>query len=128
MPPPLPHMTTECSLHRDPCAQGLEVQGTHVEGSVVVVACRLNVNLNALTLSQVVSKRRKLCVDMVDSMAVELAQELEQDSKWAAAMVGLPELRPKAEAALGEIRARLLGKAPEVFNDDEILARQAGAP
>ena len=44
-------------------------------------------------------------------LEMELAQELEQDSKWAAAMVGLPELRPKAEAALGEIRARLLGKA-----------------
>ena len=44
---------------------GIEVTDTRVEGSVLVVNVRLNVNLTALTIEQVVAKRRKI----VDQMA-----------------------------------------------------------
>ena len=51
---------------------GLEVSSTSVEGSVLVLHMRLNVNLQALTIEQVVSKRRKLCADMCANMEAEL--------------------------------------------------------
>ena len=54
---------------------GIEVQATRVVNNVLVVNVRLNVNLNALTIEQVVSKRRKVCVDMLKSMQLELAEE-----------------------------------------------------
>ena len=47
-----------------------------VEGSVLVLAVRLSVNLQALTIEQVVSKRRKLVVDMGSNMAAELRHEV----------------------------------------------------
>ena len=44
---------------------GLEVQGVVVEGAVLVVQARLSVNLNSLTIEQVVGARKKLLEDMV---------------------------------------------------------------
>ena len=43
---------------------GLEVVGSRVDGGTLVAEMRLSVNLNSLTIEQVVSKRRKICVDM----------------------------------------------------------------
>ena len=55
---------------------GLEVMGTRIEGSVVVLEVRLSVNLSALTIEQVVSKRRKLLLDMARGMRVEVRDRL----------------------------------------------------
>merc|ERR1719210_1854547 len=43
---------------------GLEVQGTRVQGSLLVIEARLSINLASLTIEQVVSKRKKMVVDM----------------------------------------------------------------
>ena len=80
---------------------GLEVLGTRVEGGVIVVETRLSVNLTALTIEQVVSRRRKLCMDMCDSMQLELMHEVSQP-KWAA----LKSLVADAAPLEGEGRSR----------------------
>ena len=51
---------------------GLEVQGTRVDGGMVVIEARLSVNLNALTIEQVISKLQRSHVQLLDSMADEL--------------------------------------------------------
>ena len=55
---------------------GLEVQDTRIDGSVLIVEARLSVNLNALTIEQVVSKRRVLIDQMVGQIRDLVGQEL----------------------------------------------------
>jgi hypothetical protein len=70
--------------------------------------------------AQVVSKRRKVCIDMLSSMQSELASELKQPVWEPPAW--LPELQAKAKGALEGVRGTMLQTAPEVFNDDDFLA------
>merc|ERR1719220_2398046 len=51
---------------------GIEVMDTRVEGSVLVVQARLNINLAAMTIEQVVSKRRKMLQDMCTNLELEV--------------------------------------------------------
>ena len=60
---------------------GLEVMGKRIEGSVVVLEVRLSVNLSALTIEQVVSKRRKLLLDMAHGMQSEVRDRLMQQAR-----------------------------------------------
>ena len=55
---------------------GLEVLGTRIEDGVIIVEARLSVNLNNLTIEQVVSKRRKMLQDMASSLRLEVFEEL----------------------------------------------------
>merc|ERR1719367_1709392 len=50
---------------------GIEVLGTRVESSVLIVEARLNINLAAMTIEQVVSKRKKVFGDMCQNLKVE---------------------------------------------------------
>ena len=59
---------------------GLEVQATRAEGSTLVVEARLSVNLSAMTIEQVVSKRRTLLAEMATNTAVELRAALRRHS------------------------------------------------
>jgi len=51
---------------------GIEVQGTRVEGAVVVIEARLSVNLNALTIEQVISKMLRSHTSLLDSLLAKL--------------------------------------------------------
>jgi hypothetical protein len=51
---------------------GLEAQHKTIEGGVVVIHARLSINLNALTLEAVISKKRKVLLDMGSAMRVEV--------------------------------------------------------
>jgi hypothetical protein len=55
---------------------GIEVLRTRVEGRTLVIEARLSVNLNALTIEQVISKRKKLVLDMSDSLPLEVQASL----------------------------------------------------
>ena len=79
----------------------LEVQGTHVEDGIVVIRTRLSVNLQALTLEQVVSKMQRSHDTLLESLMGELR------------LVGAPEraLRP-----LAAVRARVAPRGREFFN------------
>jgi len=52
------------------------VQATRAEGATLVVEARLSVNLSAMTIEQVVSKRRALLAEMAANTAVELRAAL----------------------------------------------------
>ena len=51
---------------------GIEVQSTRIDGAVVVIEARLSVNLNALTIEQVISKMLRSHVSLVDSFLAKL--------------------------------------------------------
>ena len=62
---------------------GIEVRGVRCDGAVVVIEVALSVNLNALTLEQVVSKRRKMLFDMASAMRLEVRDALADRAEWA---------------------------------------------
>eukprot|EP00966_Prymnesium_polylepis_P174211 4030738-Prymnesium_polylepis.1 len=94
---------------------GLEVQSTRVQGSVLVVGVGLSVNLTALTIDQVLAKRKKIVESAVDGAALE-----------ARAAVLASEAPEFAEAAEDSVRmvteGGLLSREAEWFNDDVNLS------
>ena len=97
---------------------GLEVNGTRVEGSVLVVMTRLTVNLQAPTIEQVISKRRRAVADTCSNLAAELHQEMATSPEWAE----LSEHTAAAEAVLSEMLSRLSTHEAERYNDDDVFA------
>ena len=77
--------------------------GTRIDGTVVVIECAFSINLTALTLEQVLSKRHKLVEDTVSSMVLEMR------------MLTGDVYADKLKSALDE---RVLSEAPEYFNND----------
>ncbi|KAL1521792.1 hypothetical protein AB1Y20_021445 [Prymnesium parvum] len=55
---------------------GLQVCESRVSQRTLVVVCRPSLNMTALTLEQVLSKRRKMLLDMSDSIRLEVRDEL----------------------------------------------------
>uniref|UniRef100_A0A7S2CY98 Uncharacterized protein n=1 Tax=Haptolina brevifila TaxID=156173 RepID=A0A7S2CY98_9EUKA len=95
---------------------GIEVQATRIEGSVLVVEARLSINLNALTLEQVISKRRKVLHDMMHDMQADLKRVRPlpfAEEALAAGMQGIfTHLQADAGLDLGK------PKSAEWFNKD----------
>ena len=87
---------------------GIEVLGSRIDGTVVVIECAFSINLTALTLEQVLNKRHKLVTDMGDGMVLELRTDL--------AGSGL-EAR-QAEKLRGDLDSKVLHEVPEAFNED----------
>lgn len=76
---------------------GLEVVGKRVVGEVIVVEVRLNVNLMALTIEQVIAKMQRSHIQMLDTMIDRQKQDLTEEE------VGpLLSLKDRAEARGGE--------------------------
>ena len=88
-----------------------------MDGSGLVVQTRLSVNLSALTLEQVVSKRRKMIMDMGDGMMMEIREELK----------GKPEYAENAVLLIRKgLEAGPYSFSPKWYNDDENFARAVG--
>ena len=96
---------------------GLEVRGSRVEGTVLVVEVKLSVNLTSLTIEQVIGKRKKMLQDMVVGVEAEVRQALRTEG--LATPYG-------TEMVLGEFRKDVqrneLGHPFEWYNNDERLA------
>ena len=76
---------------------GLEVVGKRVVGEVIVVEVRLNANLTALTIEQVIAKMQRSHMQMLDTMIDRQKQDLTEEE------VGpLLSLKDRAEARGGE--------------------------
>jgi len=91
-----------------PPLTGIEALDTNVSGGMLVINARLSLNMAAHTLDQVLSRRRKMLMDMCDGIALEL--------------------RDKLEGSLGQFGVKVLNaaltfgalsKEPEWFNDDK---------
>ena len=86
---------------------GIEVLSTRIDGSVVVIECDFSINLTALTLEQVLGKRRNL----VDQMSQQIVDQLKQLLKGT----GFAEqgvIRMKDELAVAR------KEDPEWYNED----------
>ncbi len=55
-----------------PPLTGIEALGTDVQSNMLVIHSRLSLNLAAHTLEQVLSRRRKMLLDMVSGVELEL--------------------------------------------------------
>ena len=55
---------------------GIEVLGTRIDGSVLVVECTFSVNLTALTLEQVVGQRKKIINDIASLARHDIREHL----------------------------------------------------
>ena len=94
-----------------PPLTGIEALGTDVEGSLMIIHSRLSLNLAALTLEQVLSRRRKMLLDMKDGIELEMRDSLGEDH----VRLGI-RLLNKA------LSYGPLSRDPEWFNDDENFA------
>ena len=97
-----------------PPLTGLEAVSTQVDGSSLLINTRLSLNMASLTLEQVISRRRKLLMDMAEGMKAEIKHDLSSEPREA------------------ETGSRILGKAlewgvlsshPDWFNEDENFAK-----
>lgn len=59
-----------------PPLTGVEALTSDVDGNMLVIHSRLSLNLSAQTLEQVLSRRRKMLMDMAYGMELDLRDEL----------------------------------------------------
>ena len=95
---------------------GIEVHSTRVEGTVLVVEARLSVNLNALTIEEIIAKRHKMLLDMAHDMKQEAWRRYAGRPTQGLAVAGL-------EAAL----QRPLGHEHEWYNVDHQFVEAVAA-
>ena len=104
-------MCTEVLL---PPLTGIEALNSDVEGSILVIHSRLSLNLAAQTLEQVLSRRRKMLMDMATGIELELRDTLS----------GQLNLVPVALKILRKALAYgAYSHSPEWFNNDDNFAK-----
>ena len=91
-----------------------EEAAKRVDGSVVVIECAFSVNLTALTLEQVLSKRRKVVEDMCEQLAIK-ARHAAQLDEWGT----LPS--DAVDAFLEDRLMPVAKREPEHYNDNAPL-------
>ena len=91
-----------------PPLTGLESIGSSVEGKLLSIESRLSLNLAAQTLEQVLSRRRKMLMDMATGIEFELRETLGDGSLYKVALRILR--RALAYGALSQ--------TPDWFNND----------
>ncbi|CAK0862588.1 unnamed protein product [Prorocentrum cordatum] len=105
-----------------PPLTSLQVLGTSVEGMVLVVSLRLNLNLTSMTIEDVIGKRRKVATEMCRNLKSEAKRELGQKLKCE-------PLAPPGSLRGGDFGAAILrrlrselglicGNEADSFNDD----------
>ena len=88
-----------------PPLTGIEALTSDVEGSMLVIHSRLSLNLSAQTLEQVLSRRRKMLMDMATGIELEIREGL-RDEKEARVI-------SKHTPPLVDVALRILRKALE---------------
>ena len=95
-----------------PPLTGLEALDHTVEGGVLVIQSRLSLNMAAHTLEQVLSRRRKMLMDMCSGIELELRDQL--DEKLSTLGIKMLNLA---------LQFGPFSKPTEWFNDDENFAQ-----
>jgi len=105
---------------------GIEVLKTRVDASVLVVEARLNINLAAMTMEQVVSKRKKVFGDMCHNLEMEAKQyfnkldnisKVNEVLKNVGVLKGTQTVQEYIEVEFHELQRH----EPHVFNDDKLF-------
>mmetsp|Transcript_82085 Transcript_82085/g.163472 ORF Transcript_82085/g.163472 Transcript_82085/m.163472 type:complete len:419 (-) Transcript_82085:26-1282(-) len=95
-----------------PPLTGIEALDTNVSGGMLVINARLSLNMASHTLDQVLSRRRKMLMDMCDGIALELRDNLDERTA------------PFAVKILNNaMQFGALWREAEWFNDDENFAK-----
>ena len=94
-----------------PPLTGIEALGSEVEGDMLVVHSKLSLNLSAQTLEQVLSRRRKMLMDMSKSIELEVRE-------------ALPERLVAVAVAIlkNALNYGPLSHTPEFYNNDDNFA------
>lgn len=96
---------------------GLEVKSTRVEGGAIVVCMSISINLASLTIEQVIGKRKKMLIDMKESMLMGI----ENDEDLVAVD---PLAQPHIRKVLDEkLEAGCLSEDDKWFNQDANLSK-----
>ena len=93
-----------------PPLTALQVVGRRVSHKALIIDVRPTVNTNSLTISQVISKRAKLLVDMEVNMRLEISRDLANDKL----------MRPRATAAKDAFHELLEQCTDFVFSDSAV--------
>jgi len=111
-----------------PPLTGMEVLGSRIEGSILYIQIRLNVNFSALTIDQVINKRKRLVTDMCKNLRSEVSTAVER-YQWAATAGQYSKSEAAATSgAVRDLACRKLtslaeDEAAEHFNNDvELLS------
>ena len=98
---------------------GMEVRSTRVEGSTLVIVVDMSVNQKSLTLEEVVSKRRKVVMDMDANVLADFTRSLDKDEAWAA--LGTVCDMKLVSNYLESLLEPLHSQGAEYYNDDAKL-------
>ena len=97
-----------------PPLTGVEALSSDVEGEMLVVSSRLSLNLSAQTLEQVLSRRRKMLMDMAKGIELEIRE----------ALASSDHLITSALAVLrNALKYGALAQSPEWYNNDDNFAK-----
>ena len=103
---------------------GIEVRGSRVEGEVQVYEVALSINMTALTIEQVVSKRRKLVAEMCDQIVLGAPRAVQQ-GEWAALREAV-DVIPGVVNALRAALVPMYTRQPEWYNTDQNFGGAVG--
>ena len=95
-----------------PPLTGLEALGSAVEGDMLVVHSKLSLNLSAQTLEQVLSRRRKMLMDMAKGIELEVREALPER------LIG-----PAISMLKNALKYGPLNQTPEWYNNDDNFAK-----
>ena len=102
---------------------------TRIDGTVVVIECDFNINLAALTLEEVLGKRRKVVKDMCDQLAVKERHDAQGESWRVLRTAGEDDTKPVPQAVELFIEKRLMPlatKDPSFYNENAPLGQAIG--
>ena len=101
----------ECLL---PPLTGIEVIGSEVQEDKLVIHSRLSLNLAADTLDQVLSRRRKMLMDMARGIELEIKEALKTQERL---------IEPATRILRKAIAYGALNQEPEWYNNDDNFAK-----
>ncbi|CAK0788615.1 unnamed protein product, partial [Prorocentrum cordatum] len=103
---------------------GIEIVSGRVEASVLIVQTRLSVNLTALTIEQVIAKRKRVMEEMLENLKREVVQSLAGVS-WQALFNELGEGKAfqllVEQHACDELDRAFTASAEKDFNKDDVF-------
>ena len=95
---------------------GQQALATRVRGGTLIVEMRLNLNMQSLTLEEVVSKRRKVVKDMAANVSADFERGLGEAWKTLD-----PLMLRRAHTFLDALLGPLQSHEPEYYNEDAKL-------
>merc|ERR1719203_275687 len=106
-----------------PPLTGLEVQGTYVDSSVLVVDVRLSVNLVSLTVEQVIAKRKQVVINMLENLKIELQAFMSRYNEEQTLLLKMIPKHPPLMDVVQKVFDKIKQTSATAFNDDEYFKK-----